>query len=102
MLDIDDFFLVGPVADGRKVAVAFVDGVIFGGDGRVDIAIKLLDVRHAHVLHCLSQIIIKQLNRIGASLVKTEGPPEDARPLSETSGEMNSGCESEVGGIRVR
>ena len=46
LLDIGDFFFVGPVADGREMAVAFVDGVVFGGNGRVDIPFELLNVRH--------------------------------------------------------
>ena len=48
LLDIRDFFFVGAVADRREVTVAFVDGVVFGGNGRVYIPFQLLNVRHRY------------------------------------------------------
>jgi hypothetical protein len=44
LLDVHHVFLVGRVVYGRKVAVALVDGIVFGRNGRVDVPVDLLYV----------------------------------------------------------
>ena len=39
---VDDFFFVGGLSDGGKMAITFVDGIVFDGDGRIDIFVELL------------------------------------------------------------
>lgn len=58
MLDIDDIFFIGSVSDGGEVAIAFIDGIVFRGDGWVDVPVELFDVGHVSIIHCFSQAII--------------------------------------------
>jgi hypothetical protein len=45
------------------VAVALVDGVCLGGDGRVDVAVHLLDVRHCFQLTVIYEKYYTKENR---------------------------------------
>jgi hypothetical protein len=63
MFHVDDILFVGRVAQGGEVAVALVDGVCLGGDGRVDVAVHLLDVRHCFQLTVIYEKYYTKENR---------------------------------------
>jgi len=44
MLYVYDLFFMSWLPDRRKVAIAFIDGVVFYGNRGVDISVKLLDI----------------------------------------------------------
>ena len=75
LLDVDSFFFVVDVAEGGEVAVAFVDGISFGGDGGVSVAVKLLQVGHRH---CFSEkyytTIIENITYHALKIVQASTP----------------------------
>ncbi len=40
------------------MAIAFIDCIVFRGDGWVDVPVELFDVGHVSIIHCFSQAII--------------------------------------------
>ena len=64
LLYIGNFFFVGSMSDGGKVTVAFVYSIVLGWNGRVDVSLDLLNIRHLFYSHCFSLNIINYQNGI--------------------------------------
>ena len=61
VFDKDEVSFVASLTNRREVAVAFVDGVVLWRNGRVDVPVKLLNIRHYSILTVFHNYYIEQL-----------------------------------------